>query len=624
MRATMRPIHLLAVLLSIVAAGLLLSIAVMPITAQDQPPFPTNTPRPTAVPTLVPDAPPDRYALRLWLEPDLLNLLIDYIRRLQPGDLEGQRAVQMIQHELVTRFPGAPHNPAQRENLLNVMLQAPRGMVDMRDVVRRWAEGALNSQPVVDSFQANGFRIDVTPGNVNGDGIDDALLHITYPAMVREPDELIYDDYVLAVADSGGNYRIVDSTPSYPAAPFGTIETVSLLHFTDVNDDGLDEMVVIVRDDDVNRRMMIFGWRNGTVISLVQPDTQLRFGTVVNWPVTNPEIVGVPEMSVRVFSIESPEWGCVAQLLLQWRYSNNFFRPFQPDLNPTSQSQDSLACRLYSFEPLFSIAPAEAITIVEEILSDYPPDEPGYLRGQMVLAMLYLLDGQPTNGLETAQRVLTVAEPGSWGANQATAFLDTMGFAGTQALDVCEALVQASLNNYPACDIDAVVGYGFMVTPLVTDEPLTDQLIARGLPIIESVPIVQVGRRDRVAYNFLRAGMGWWAFAAQPDGTYLAEQIDAPEGFGDVFLPAGLLDAPQTAYTALLVFDNPSGSLSMIETAVRANPQTPLSPSARYLQAVSYDLAGNRAQAREAYYSLWAQYTNSIWGQLAARHLEQR
>jgi len=44
----------------------------------------------------------------------------------------------------------------------------------------------------------------------------------------------------------------------------------------------------------------------------------------------------------------------------------------------------------------------------------------------------------------------------------------------------------------------------------------------------------------------------------------------------------------------------------------------------RYLQALGYDLLADRITARQSYLSLWLDNTESIWGQLAAVHLERR
>ncbi|MCA9907495.1 MAG: hypothetical protein KC519_02520, partial [Anaerolineae bacterium] len=75
-----------------------------PLSAQDVPLatntpriLATNTPRPPAPIPVTPDAPLDNYALRLWSEPGLVELLAQQSRALRQGDLEGELAIQLLQ-----------------------------------------------------------------------------------------------------------------------------------------------------------------------------------------------------------------------------------------------------------------------------------------------------------------------------------------------------------------------------------------------------------------------------------------------------------------------------------------------------------------------------------------------
>ena len=86
--------------------------------------------------TAAPDAPFERYALRLWTEAELVDVLLTQIRQLKPGDADRQLAVQLLQNELERRFPGAPRRADLRQQLVTLMLAAPRGSVDMRPAVR--------------------------------------------------------------------------------------------------------------------------------------------------------------------------------------------------------------------------------------------------------------------------------------------------------------------------------------------------------------------------------------------------------------------------------------------------------------------------------------------------------
>ncbi|MBZ0302333.1 MAG: hypothetical protein K8J31_21475, partial [Anaerolineae bacterium] len=106
--------------------------------------------------------------------------------------------------------------------------------------------------------------------------------------------------------------------------------------------------------------------------------------------------------------------------------------------------------------------------------------------------------------------------------------------------------------------------------------------------------------------------------------VYTAEKADPLPGFEPIKPPLPLLVAPQAMYDALLQDNDPSALLTVLDNLVRANPQAALSAEMRYLQALSFDLLADRVHARQAYYDLWQQSPRSIWGQLAADHLEQR
>jgi len=85
-----------------------------------------------------------------------------------------------------------------------------------------------------------------------------------------------------------------------------------------------------------------------------------------------------------------------------------------------------------------------------------------------------------------------------------------------------------------------------------------------------------------------------------------------------------ILTPPQTAYDALLERDNPAEVLNILDTQQRNHPDIPLDSAARFLRALSYDLLADRRHAQPAYYSLWHDDPTSVWGQLAAAHLERR
>ena len=55
---------------------------------------------------------------------------------------------------------------------------------------------------------------------------------------------------------------------------------------------------------------------------------------------------------------------------------------------------------------------------------------------------------------------------------------------------------------------------------------------------------------------------------------------------------------PQNAVDALLIEGNPARVLTIINNLVIENPNTPLSPSALYIQALAHEFSGDRERAR--------------------------
>lgn len=594
-----------------------------PMGAQDSPIFATNTPpAPTPVKAVL-DAPFEQYALRQWLEPDLLDVLGQYIRQLSPDDPDTQRAVQLIQYELEQRFPGAPRNFSQRETLVQTMLAAPRGSVDMRAFVRPYIQTLLNQRAagsISFSNEYQGFLIEETPANLDGIDPNDALIHIRYPATVTDFADIRYEDYVLAQIDIRGNYHLLGAT--IPAAPFGAIQTVSLQRLADLNKDTRTELAVLVQTGDLNEQMQIFGWRNGSVISLIAPNQDLRFGKLVNWSQDG------LQLSVLNYRVDSLAWQCVAEQPLDWSYTGDFFRPEAVTATkplPEYKHQATLACHLFELEPIFQPSGDKMIQSIQDLLAQSSRDEPGaeyaYERAQMSVAMLYALNGQPSQAMDAAKELQSRAQPGSWLEGQTNAFLSTISQSGATAITVCQALLQA--DTYGACDMDQVLARSFTEQPLRRDQPLVDQLQERRMPVLETATVTEVGKATRTVVNFNLVGASWWAFAPLNKDVYFAERSAPPPGFEAAELPPGLLPAPDSAYEALLVQNNPVSALNILDNAVRDNPGIPLSPAAQYLRALSYDLVADRIKAKQAYFNLWKAFPDSVWGQLAAAHLEK-
>jgi hypothetical protein len=252
-----------------------------------------------------------------------------------------------------------------------------------------------------------------------------------------------------------------------------------------------------------------------------------------------------------------------------------------------------------------------------------PEDQTSAQRASMIVAMLYLLDGRSEIATQEVQALQSSAEAGSWLARQTTAFLNTVSNPGATPVTICAALETAS--EYGACDVDQVLSRLFVEQPLRRDQPLEAQLAAMGINVLDKQTISAIGKRDRQAFRLDVGHNRWWAFAALQSDVYTAEKIDPLPGYDmpPTLLPA-LVIPPDSAYDALLQENNPAAVLNILDNTSRDSASTPLAPSGRFLQALCYDLLSDRNSARRTYFALWSDDPTSVWGQLAASHLEQR
>jgi hypothetical protein len=585
----------------------------VPMAAQETiPPLATNTPRPPQAVISTPAVPLERYALRIWREQDLVDALLTSVRRLAPGAVDIQKSIRLIQYELQQRFPGAPIDSQTRENLLMAMLAAPAGSVDMRFVARPYIESLVNT-PRIDY---KGFQIEIQPANVDGTDPIDAVLHVRYPD-ANAP--VLYEDYLLARIDNLGRYHLLESSPALPAAPIDDIRQIKLMGIGDFNQDGNDELALAVLTGDINQRMLIYSWRSGGLVNIVQPGEELAFGSVVEWP------ANADYLKVKVFRTESPAWQCLGEQPVTWTWNLNFFRP-APDPSGFSL-QGSPNCIFYGLEPIFELPVLNAINTLQEVISLAPPpsnsaETYSLERAKMMIAMLHVLNGQADLAMNQAREIAATAQPGSWLSQQSAALIAELEKPDFTGLRVCAALVAAS--KYGACDITQVLTRLFTEQPLHRDEPIEAQLGRLGIAVQDTFTISQVGRVNRQGVHFNLAGDHWWAFAPLNPDFYTAERVAPLPGYENTTPPTPLVVAPQTLYNALLVENNPTLALTLIDNLIRNNPDVTISPEVRFIEALSYDLLNNRARARQAYFDLWGQSTLTIWGQLAAAHLEQR
>lgn len=584
----------------------------LPGAAQDAPIFATNTPRPPQPVITTPSAPINRFVLRPWREADLVEVLYTRVRQLTPSATELQKAVRLTQYELERRFPGAPHDLSARERLLQAMLSAPVGTVDIRPVLRPFIEALVNQQSGgLASFSHGDLQIDVLPANLNGTEPRDAVLHV-YKS--DADGNLLYNEYVPLVAQADQSWRVLAS-PDLPAAPLGKVRSLELMGVGDFNSDGLDELAVSLDDGELNRELRIFGWRGGSLVNLAQPGMTIRYGQIDTW------MTDGNALEVRVFREESAEWECLGEQGITWRWTANFYRP-TPDADGF-YFQNTANCLLYGAEPLFAMPIDEARMTINDILP-FVPSENDYAaqRARMIDAMLQALDGDTGGALAAALELESSAEPSSWLEEQATAFVAALTTPGTTMVQVCAALSEAS--QYGACNVDDVLSRIFEERPILRSRDIDEQLAELGITVQSQTTLSTVGRADRQAVRFTLAGEHWWAFAPLDPEFYTAERIDPLVSNAPILPPLPVISAQENLYNALLVDNNPGAALTLIQDMMLSNPQAALSSEMRYLQALCLDLLNDRTRAREAHYNLWLQNPQSVWGQLAAEHLEQR
>lgn len=600
------------------------SIAVLAATeapAPSQPIFVTNTPQPPDPLRVTPDAPLEQYALRLWTEQDFINLLTSQINRLIAGDTRQQNAIRLTLFEMTSRFPGAPRALNQRERLMRLMLAAPRGSLDLRDIVRPFIVAKLNEETTRMNPEAgntltiSGFLVQTTPFKLNADDIPDTMIALRYPADAVTPDDTIYQDYWLLQGTAGGGFVLMPSRPDFPAAPYGDIQDMTLVRADDVNLDGLDELAVSIDTDSINDEVFIYGWRNTEIANLIQPGERILVGELVGWTSDS------ATLTVQEYRLEAPKWDCIAQLRIQWQWISNFYRPFIPE-NTTYQNLRTIGCALYEQEPLFVRPADDGITLVSTIMMNPNLDAQGWDRAGIALAMFYLLDGQITEAETQIASLLPSADSNRWLAGQIEAFASTARSDGVSPVQVCGALLAEDETG--ACQIDQVLAQTFVENPILRSENLVQQLETLGLPVLEVVTVSQVGRANREVVSFNLTGSSWWAFAPTNPEFYVPSPTDPPVLFEETALPIGFVAPPKTAYDALLVNSDPVTALNAIENARLQNPDSPLSPEARFLRALAYDLLSDRQAARREYFALWSEFTGNGWGQLAGAHLERR
>ena len=596
-------------------------LASLPQTASAQTIFATNTPPPPPLPP-TPDPLPgpveasfEQYALRLWLEQDLIDVLVAQLDRLASGETDQQHAIRLTLFELQRRFPGAPTSLDQRRRVVAAMRAAPPATVDMRAMVRPYIVAQLNTH--LDQIDAggqntldvDGFRVQMIPINLaDDDNAGDSLLHVRYPAQSADP---LYEDFIIVAASPSG-YRLSPLGADVPAAPFATVQTVSLVRATDINRNGADEVVLRVNRGDINDELLILGWRGGQVVSLVEPGARILFGELLDANLTGPDI------SVAHYRVESARWDCIGQRPVRWEWSGNFYRPAQDAA--AYRNLRTVGCALLEAEPLFSRPPDESIAAVNAILADAMLSDQGATRASMALAMLYYLAGQEQNAEAQVASLLTA--PGDdWLSGQLNTFIDVVG-SGFSPIEVCGALLRQNPDG--ACDVDQVLERFFENNTIARGQDVATQLRDLGLPVRQAITVSQIGMANRELIEFNLGGASWWSFAPTAPDVFVPAPAQPPTGYEPTPTPTDAPPVPPLVYEALAQRGDLREALGYIDNARRASPGDPLSPEARYVQALGFDLLGDRTNARRAYYDLWFEFPATTWGRLAGAHLERR
>jgi hypothetical protein len=236
--------------------------------------------------------------------------------------------------------------------------------------------------------------------------------------------------------------------------------------------------------------------------------------------------------------------------------------------------------------------------------------------------MLQVFDGDIGSALALGLELQASAEAGSWLEAQASILVAGLMQSDIRPLEICAALL--TMHQDGACHIDDALSRMLDESPLRRDTPLAEQLAELGIAVRDQMTVAQVGLADREVLRFDLAGDHWWAFGPLDREFYQAEAIATPAEFQRVNAPLPLIVAPQSAYDVLLNNDNPRALLTVLDNLIQAHPQAAVSPEVRYLRALSLDLLADRTRARQAFFDLWQQEPLSIWGQLAAEHLEAR
>lgn len=558
--------------------------------------FATNTPRPPDPLAVSPNLSAERYALRLWSAPQLIEVFISLLGKSDDYD-ELNDAVQLMQYELAWRFPNMPQDTITRQRLFTAMLNAPRGIADMRGVARPLVLAALQTG------QTDLFHIhEVANLNMDGDGFADMVYQVRYPADDAQP--ALYLDYVIIRKNANGQLLLAPMPDDVYAAPYQDVLGLDLLATGDYTGDGLDEVLLQLDRDGGNNRLVVYGWRNGQIADLaVSP---IEFGDVVS--------LSSGLLQVVRYEVESEKWGCYRSKGVNWVWSSNFFRPVE-DTNPAYLQLNTIGCQIVAAQPIYEKSPDEALSVIQEILTSHSSDEAGYAQATLTIAMLEWLNGQQS---DASLRVIGLSNTPSLSPNvqrQIGIFQEAI------AQNLSPIIACGELTPNGVCDIDQLIARLLAENPISRVGDVQAQLELLGLPIQSLVNVSQVGRADRLVATFAITGASQWAFAPLNEQTYVVEKLTTTTTNNET---PQFSNIPITAWRALLVNDDGISALNIMDNVIRQNPTLANLPEVQYFRAFCFDVIGNRPNAVNGYYQLWVNAPDSLWGRLAGAHLESR
>ncbi|MDZ4766755.1 MAG: hypothetical protein SGI73_19625 [Chloroflexota bacterium] len=579
--------------------------------------FPTNTPAPTPN---RPDAPADRYALRLWTEDALVATLIAQIRALRPNDEQAARAVALLQREWAHRYPSAVIAAADRDALLDAARAAPPGSVNLREWARSYAQDALNAaRPVYDAtarVESDGWRLELTAANFDGRGSLDAL--------VRVVDAGVFDAYFIAVIDDDGAYTLLPG--ALPAAPFaGAVVEAQLSDFTG---DGIDDLALGVGTTNASRRLIVVNARGGRVVDLTAPGQTMQFT----------QLVAMQPLTLLEQRLAAARWGCVSEQFTYWRYARNLFSLIE---SSADTPQNTLACQLDALEPLYAPPPAEAFARIASVLSTgaVSTDDLAGKRALLAQVMLTALNGDVTEAQRLARGIDAAGD--AYLARQTAQFL-RLAERGESPLTICGALAAMERTGgeptverpgVGICAPDDALFRALTDAPPTRDAPLRDQLVARGLsPVSESL-VRAVGRLDRALVGVELGGAIHWLTFALPTGSavYTVERASAPDDYPTLTPIEAAPAIPAAVYALLLRGEGTpaygalgAGDLRLVLTQLENAPGALTTPEGQFVRAWINDLLNQRALAASQYLTLWSASPATVWGQMAAAHVERR